>query len=134
LQEKLNVGSKEVFKAGSALAAGVAKRGETCGALTGAIMAIGTLVGRERLEDKEQLQISMQIADQVYLHFREKVGHTICSEIHKIRYGRVYRLFIPEEAEAFHNMGGHSRTGCPEVCGIAARIAAEVIFDLKRKS
>jgi C_GCAxxG_C_C family probable redox protein len=134
LQEKLNVGSKEVFKAGSALAAGVAKRGETCGALTGAIMAIGTLVGRERLEDKEQLQISMETADQVYVLFREKVGHTICSEIHKIRYGRAYRLFIPEESEAFHNMGGHSRKGCPEVCGIAARIAAEVILDLKRKS
>jgi C_GCAxxG_C_C family probable redox protein len=133
LQEKLNVGSKEVFKAASALAAGVAKRGETCGALTGAIMAIGTLVGRERLEDKEQLQISMQIADQVYLLFREKVGHTICSEIHKIRYGRVYRFFIPGESEAFHNMGGHSREGCPEVCGIAARIAAGVILDLKRK-
>ena len=133
LQEKLNVGSKEVFKAGSALAAGVAKRGETCGALTGAIMAIGTLVGRERLEDKEQLQISMEVADQIYVLFREKVGHTLCSEIHKIRYGRVYRLFIPEESEAFHNMGGHSRKGCPEVCGIAARIAAEVILDLKSK-
>ena len=45
----------------------------------------------------------------MYLLFREKVGHTICSEIHKIRYGRVYRLFVPEESEAFHNMGGHSR-------------------------
>jgi hypothetical protein len=56
LQEKLNVGSKEVFKAGSALAAGVAKRGETCGALTGAIMAMGTIIDQERLEDKEQLQ------------------------------------------------------------------------------
>jgi len=130
----LNVGSKEVFKAGSALAAGVAKRGETCGALTGAIMAIGTLVGREKLEDKEQLQVSMEIADQVYLLFREKVGHTLCSEIHRIRYGRVYRLFIPEEGKAFHNMGGHSRRGCPEVCGIAARIAAKVILNLKRKS
>jgi hypothetical protein len=75
----------------------------------------------------------MEIADQVYVLFREKVGHTICSEIHKIRHGRVYRLFIPEESEAFHNMGGHSRKGCPEVCGIAARIAAEVILDLKRK-
>jgi hypothetical protein len=96
-------------------------------------MAIGTLVGRERLEDKEQLQISMEEADQVYLLFRKRVGHTICSEIHKIRYGRVYRLFIPEESEAFHNMGGHGRKGCPEVCGIAARIAAEVILDLKRK-
>jgi hypothetical protein len=75
----------------------------------------------------------MEVADQAYILFREKVGHTICSEIHKIRYGRVYRLFIPEESEAFHHMGGHSRKGCPEVCGIAARIAAEVILDLKRK-
>jgi len=133
LQEKLNVGSKEVFKAGSALAAGVAKRGETCGALTGAIMAIGTVVGRERLEDRDQLQFSMEVADEVYVLFREKVGHTLCSEIHKIRYGRAYRLYIPEEGEAFHIMGGHSRTGCPEVCGIAARIAAEIILDLKRK-
>ena len=128
------MGSKEVFKAGSALAAGVAEKGETCGALTGAIMAIGTLVGRERLEDKEQLQISMEVADQIYVLFREKVGHTLCSEIHKIRYGRAYRLYVPEESEAFHHMGGHSRKGCPEVCGIAAKIAAEVIFDLKRKS
>ncbi len=133
MQDKLNVGSKEVFKAGSALAAGVAKRGETCGALTGAIMAIGTLVGRERLEDKEQLQFSMEVADRVYVLFREKVGHTLCSEIHKIRYGRTFRLYIPEESEAFHHMGGHSRTGCPEVCGIAARIAGEVILDLRRK-
>jgi C_GCAxxG_C_C family probable redox protein len=133
LQEKMNVGSKEVFKAGSALAAGVAKRGETCGALTGAIMAIGTLVGRERLQDKEQLQYSLEVADRIYVLFGEKVGHTLCSEIHKIRYGKTYRLYIPEEGEAFHNMGGHSRTGCPEVCGIAARIAAEVILDLKRK-
>jgi len=133
LQEKLNVGSKEVFKAGSALAAGVAKRGETCGALTGAIMAIGTLVGRERLEDREQLQTSMEVADQVYVRFREKIGHTLCSEIHKIRYGRTYRLFIPEESQAFHDNGGHNREGCPEVCGVAARIAAEIILDLKRK-
>ena len=126
------MGSNEVLKAGSALAAGVAKRGETCGAITGAIMAIGTLVGRERLEDREQLQISMEVADQIYVLFREEVGHTICSEIHKIRYGRAYRLFIPEESEAFHNMGGHSRKGCPEVCGIAARIAADVILDIKK--
>jgi C_GCAxxG_C_C family probable redox protein len=129
LQEKLNVGSKEVFKAGSALAGGVASRGETCGALTGAIMAIGLLVGRERLEDREQLTKSMEPASRIYTLFKEKIGHTLCAEIHKIRYGRVYRLFIPEEREAFHNGGGHSRKGCPEICGIAAKIAAEVILE-----
>jgi len=133
LQEKLNVGSKEAFKAGSALAGGVARRGETCGALTGAIMGVCTLVGREKLEDVEQYQEAMTEANRVYDVFKERVGHTLCWEIHKIKYGKVYRLFIPEEREAFHNMGGHGRKGCPEVCGIAAKIAAEVIFDIQAK-
>jgi C_GCAxxG_C_C family probable redox protein len=132
LQEKLNVGSQELFKAGSALAGGVAGRGDTCGALTGAILAIGTLVGRERLEDGEQLARSLEPADRVYMLFKEKIGHTLCYEIHKIRYGKVYRFFIPEEKEAFVNEGGHSRKGCPEVCGIAARIAADIIFGIKK--
>ncbi len=134
MQEKLNVGSREVFKAGSALAGGVVRRGETCGALTGAIMAIGSLVGRERLEDIEQLRSSMEPADAVYSRFKEEIGHTLCCEIHKIRYGKVYRLFVPEEMKAFHDMGGHSGKGCPEVCGIAARIAADVILDIKKGS
>ena len=123
-----------MFKASSGLSAGVAKRGENCGALTGAIMATGLLVGREKFEDREQLQVALEIADRVYLRFKEEVGHTLCAEIHKIRYGRTFRLYIPEEGEAFHNMGGHSRTGCPEVCGIGARIAAEVILDIKKET
>lgn len=97
LQEKLNVGSKEVFKAGSALAGGVARRGETCGALTGAIMAVCCLAGRERLEDREQYGKAMEEANRVYEQFREKIGHTLCSEIHKIRYGKVYHLINPGE-------------------------------------
>jgi C_GCAxxG_C_C family probable redox protein len=133
LQEKLNVGSREVFKAGSALAGGVALRGETCGALTGAIMAISSLVGRERLEDFEQLRSSMEPASRVYTLFKEKVGHTLCAEIHKILYGRTYRLYIPEEMQAFEKVGGHSRKGCPEICGIAARSAAGVILDMKKR-
>lgn len=134
MQEKLNVGNREVFKAGTALAGGVALHGETCGALTGAIMAMGSLIGRKRLKDIEQLEKAMEPAGRIYTLFKEKIGHTLCWEIHKIRYGKSYRLFLPEEREAFHNMGGHNREGCPEVCGIAARIAADVILDIKEKS
>ncbi len=103
--------------------------GETCGALTGAIMGVCCVVGRERLEDLEQYQRAMKECARVYNAFKEKIGHTLCEEIHKIKYGRVYHLIIPEEAKAFHDQGGHSRTGCPEVCGVAARAAAEVILD-----
>ena len=127
------MGGSEVFKAGSALAGGVVRQGETCGALIGAIMAIGSMVGRDKLEDLEQYYKALGPATLVYKLFKEKIGHTLCWKIHKIRYGKVYKLFIPEEREAFHNMGGHSREGCPEVCGVAAKIAAEVILDIRNK-
>ena len=128
------MGSAEVFKAGSALAGGVARKGETCGALTGAIMAVCSVVGRERLEDREQYGVAMEEAGRIYDRFAEEIGHTLCSEIHEKRYGKVYHLNIPAERTAFHEMGGHSRTGCPEVCGIAARIAAEALLAIQEKS
>jgi C_GCAxxG_C_C family probable redox protein len=134
LQEKLGVGNKEVFKAGSALAGGVVRMGETCGALIGSILAVCCLVGREKLEDRAQYTRAMEVAGRVCDLFRDRIGHTICAEIHKIRYGKVYHLLDPKEREAFHEEGGHSRTGCPEVCGVAARVAAEVIFDLPPES
>lgn len=120
-----------MFKAGSALAGGVATMGETCGALIGAIMALGCVVGRERLEDVARYQEAKEPAKLMYQRFRERVGPTICAEIHKLKYGRVYRLCDPDEARAFHEEGGHSRTGCPEVCGVAARACAEIILDLR---
>ena len=131
MQEKLGVGSHDVFKAGSALAGGVARQGETCGALTGAIMGVCCLVGRERLEDREQYQKAMEECGKVVHRFKEKIGHSLCAEIHRIRYGKVYHLHIPEERKAFHDDGGHLRTGCPEVCGVAARIAGDIILDIQ---
>jgi C_GCAxxG_C_C family probable redox protein len=130
----MKVGSKEVFKAGSALAGGVARMGETCGALTGAIMGVCALVGREKLEDRKQYNKAMEEAGRVCERFRDQIGHTLCEKIHKIRYGKVYHLINPKEREAFHHEGGHNRNGCPEVCGVAARIAGEVILDLQKKS
>jgi ABC-type branched-subunit amino acid transport system ATPase component len=47
---------------------------------------------------------------------------------------RVVNGVDPKEREAFHHDGGHSRTGCPEVCGVAAQAAAEVILDFQKKS
>jgi C_GCAxxG_C_C family probable redox protein len=120
-----------VLKAGSALAGGVALQGETCGALTGAIMAIGCVVGRERLEDIQQYQKAKEPAKEMYRRFRDQVGHSICAEIHQIKFGRVFHLSDPEEAKAFHEAGGHSRSGCPDVCGIAARTAADIILRLR---
>jgi len=128
LQEKLGIGNGASFMAGSSLAGGVARYGETCGALTGALMAIGMVAGRKRIEDVDAYQSCMEIAYEVREKFLERVGHTLCAEIHKILLGRTYHLYDDEDRERFHEDGGHERTGCPGVCGKAARIAAEIIL------
>jgi C_GCAxxG_C_C family probable redox protein len=114
--------------AGSSLAGGVARGGETCGALSGAIMAIGMVAGRSKIDDVDAYQSCMKLAREARERFLERVGHTLCAEIHKILLGRTYRLYDDEEREKFHEAGGHSREACPGVCGKAARIAAEIIL------
>jgi len=131
LQETLDLKDTGVFKAASALAGGVARRGETCGAVTGGIMGICQVVGRENIEDFEQYNKAMEPCYEMYLKFKEEVGHTLCAEIHKILYGRSYRLYDEEEREAFHEAGAHEPEGCPGVCSKAAKIAARIILDLK---
>jgi len=120
-----------VFKAGSCLAGGVVRRGESCGALTGSLLAIGCQVGRARLEDVPQLRASFVPGTEMYLRFREAVGHSLCAEIHRLKFGRYYPLYQPAELEAFHRAGGHGPDGCPQVCASAARIAADIILRLR---
>jgi hypothetical protein len=109
----------------------VVRRGETCGALTGGLLAIGAEVGRERLEDVGKLRASFAPGTEFYVKFRDAVGHTLCAEIHKLKFGRWYPLYDPAELKAFHAVGGHGENGCPLVCAAAARIAAELILDLR---
>jgi C_GCAxxG_C_C family probable redox protein len=134
LQEKLDLRDAGAFKAASALAGGIAGRGETCGALIGGIMAIGQVLGREFLEDREQFQKAMVPAGEMYLKFKEAVGHTLCAEIHKILFGRSFRLYEDEEKEAFLAAGGRGPDGCPGVGSKAAKIAASIILDLKART
>ena len=113
------------------MSGGIARRGETCGALIGGIMAICQIVGRESIEDTEQYGRAMVPAADMYLRFKEEVGHTICAEIHKILYGRTFKLYDNEDRQAFLAAGGHEPKGCPGVCDKAAKIAANIILDLK---
>jgi len=114
--------------AGSSLAGGVARAGETCGALTGAIMAIGLVAGRRNLEDLDTYQSCMALAREARQEFLERIGHTLCAEIQRILLGRTYHLWDEEQRQRFHDDGGHSREACPGVCGKASRIAAEIIL------
>jgi hypothetical protein len=62
--------------------------------------------------------------------FRQDLKSTLCNEIQERILGRSWDLWT--EREAFLAAGGHSDTGCPKVCSIAAQVAAEKILEIRR--
>ena len=139
LQEELGIGNMELFKAATMLSGGL-RRGESCGALIGGLMALGLIIGRERMEDTDaylkamviQREVSQRFKEELknQFGFRQELKSTLCNEIQEKVLGRSWNLWT--EREAFLAAGGHSDTGCPKVCSIAAQVAAEKILEIIR--
>ena len=102
-------------------------------------MGLGLVIGREKMEDIDTYQKAMDIADEIsqkfkeelqkQFGFRQELKTTLCKEIMGTVLDRFYQF--PDEFEAFEKAGGHSDTGCPKVCSIAAQVVAEKIIELK---
>ena len=142
LQEALNIGNTESFRAGTILSAGVARRGETCGALIGALMALGIACGRSRMQDRDDYNQAMEHAQDVVDAFKDGIGaqydipeplqSTLCPEIQTHLYGRAFAFADPSERKAFNDAGGHAPDACPRVCAIAAAVTARKILELRQ--
>jgi C_GCAxxG_C_C family probable redox protein len=128
LQDHLHLPGGSALKASTALAGGIARMGETCGALIGGIMAIGLVLGSEDLADIQAYRNSMVASYQMYERFKEEMDGTICIEIQKKLLGKSFDFKKDKSAEEWYKAGGLEQ--CPMVCGIAARIAADIIVDL----
>jgi hypothetical protein len=137
----LGIGDNESFKAASALAGGVARQGETCGAVIGALSALGLIIGRDKIEDTTRYRAGMDTAGKMRRKFMDEIAaqfglsapleNTLCRHIHLAIYGRSYDLTKNEDFQAFLKAGGHGDNGCPKVCAIAAQVAAEQITTLQ---
>lgn len=144
LQDNLGIGDMESFKAATVLSGGVARRGETCGAILGCLMALGLVAGRDDIKNYQQYSDAMGIADELCEEFKARLElefgfdnpleTCLCSEIQRGIYGRSFTLKNPEEREAFLAAGGHSDDGCYKVCGIAAEVAARRLLELQSRA
>jgi len=66
---------------GTGLGGGVARLGETCGALTGAIVALSAKVGRTDAADAQKKALCYSLGQAVAQEFKDAVGTTQCKDI-----------------------------------------------------
>ncbi len=138
LQEGLGIGDLQSLKAATAFAGGMARRGESCGALVGALMALGLEEGREKLEDTPILNSTVVDGIELSKEFMRRIEKewnlkkplrsTLCWDMQESIYGKHWNLTDPAQRTDFINSGGHGDNGCLKVCGIAAEVAAEMIL------
>ena len=131
LQDHLDLGDDSSLKASTTLAAGVAMRGETCGALLAGLLAVGIVTASGDLKDTDALTDSLVSGFRLSKKFETEFGTTNCTKLQTDKLGRFYSLADPEQYKAFIEAGGYRE--CPKVVGRVARMTAEFILDYRDK-
>jgi C_GCAxxG_C_C family probable redox protein len=130
LQECFQFGNDQCLKAATALP-GIALRGETCGAVLGAIMGMGLAFAGERLGDFSALQRTAGEAREFCQRFEEEYGSCLCRDVQYHLFGRYFDLADPDDQAVFIEAGVSQK--CCELTGAAVRISGEIILNNQGK-
>jgi C_GCAxxG_C_C family probable redox protein len=131
LQEVFNLGNVQVLKAATAMP-GIALRGDTCGAVIGAMMALGLAFGRETPEDWPAVQRTTSACRKLCNDFESLFGSCNCRDVQHHIFGRSYELTDAKDRKAFADADAIKKCRLP--AGKAARLAGELILDKGNKN
>lgn len=126
LHETFGVGDASLVKALTPMP-GIAERGETCGAVLSALLAIGYVYGRERLNDWAGWRACLVPARAFCERFKTEMGSTQCGDIVEKLFGQRYNLADPVDLGKFQEAGATAK--CTRVAQTAVRLAAEIILE-----
>jgi C_GCAxxG_C_C family probable redox protein len=83
-------GIAEPQRAGVAFGAGIARRGLTCGCLTGCAVAVGLRLGRTSPNDKESKELVYRVVGNVLRRFEERFGTLECRKLTDMDFNQEY--------------------------------------------
>jgi C_GCAxxG_C_C family probable redox protein len=131
LQEEFKMEDTATLKAATAMP-GMALRGETCGAVVGAIMALGMVFGREKADDFAAVQRTTKAARKLCRRFEQEFGGCNCRDVQHGIFGRSFNLADASDQAEFIKAGAARKCRAP--AQRAARIAGELILDGQDKT
>ncbi|MCU0847434.1 MAG: C-GCAxxG-C-C family protein [Spirochaetes bacterium] len=121
--EKENLDPSTSFKIASGFGGGMASMGETCGAVTGAFMAIGLKYGRFRAGDHEAKKRTNGIIREFTRRFIEKNSTLLCRELLKLNLNDPAQYKEASEKNLFRDL-------CPKF----VRDSAEILDSLLKEN
>lgn len=78
---ELGLDRETALRVATAFGGGMGHRGDTCGAVTGAFMAIGLKYGRLRAEDEETRDLAYSLVNRFVEEFESRHGSVVCREL-----------------------------------------------------
>ncbi|MBN1569166.1 MAG: C_GCAxxG_C_C family protein [Acidobacteria bacterium] len=127
LNEQFELKADAIVPAIMPFTGGIAGKGETCGAVSGAIFAIGLFFECIKQYEKKQFGTSMRLGGLFFDRFEKEFGSTRCREVVKHQYGRYLDLNKPEDIKIFMEES-KKEAKCLQVVQKAAVIAGEIIL------
>ena len=128
LMEEFGLGNMDIIKALTPFP-GIGGTGQTCGGISGSLIAIGLYFGSDNRLDVEAMGATIMNAQKFMAAFENELGYRLCADIHEhVIFGR---NMDPGASEA--HMAAFAEAKGFEKCGLAtgtgARLAAGSIIE-----
>ena len=121
--EECGISEEQAFKLGSCFGSGM-RKGEVCGACTGALMVLGLLYGQSHIGDQDERQRSNRINDLLMERFKKANGSYICNDL------LGYDVSTPKGAQRAREDGLFTDF-CPKMVASAVDILEEIIKEME---
>ena len=119
--EECGITEEQALKLGSCFGGGM-RKGEVCGAVTGALMALGLLYGQKKAGDAESREMSNKVNDLMMDRFKEKCGSYICNDL-------LGCDITSEEGHKYCLDNNLFTEFCPQMVAAAVEIVEEIIAE-----
>ena len=117
---ELGLDRETALRVAGAFGGGMARTGQTCGAVTGALMVIGLKHGQTNADDKQSKEKTYALAREFLQRFQERHGATLCPEL------LGYDIGDPQEMQLAKDKGLFTSL-CPRLVADAAEILKEIL-------
>lgn len=117
--EELGITEEQALKIGACFGSGM-RKGEVCGACTGALMALGLKYGQCNEEDTNSRSKTNEVTDRFMAEFVKENGSYMCKELLGCDLSTEEGITIALEKKLFTEF-------CPEMVRSATKIAEDII-------